>query len=205
MHVNIAQTLLIIYTLVMRKTISGFTIVELLIVIVVIAVLALISIVAYFGLQNRAIDNNLRNGMSQLEKALKLYAQDYGRQIPGSSGATKNAEGRCVGGGNGYVGANIGYACSIEEELVATGYLPSDFIYKLPRNTYFGNSSDGGRRSFMIYACGAAGSGLYTLSSTLRTPTATDESNFQQVISKGCADETTQRGYGMRTARIIQL
>ena len=39
----------------MRQTKSGFTIVELLIVIVVIAILAAITIVAYNGIQNRAI------------------------------------------------------------------------------------------------------------------------------------------------------
>jgi prepilin-type N-terminal cleavage/methylation domain-containing protein len=36
----------------MKRTMSGFTIVELLIVIVVIAILAAISVVAYTGIQN---------------------------------------------------------------------------------------------------------------------------------------------------------
>lgn len=38
----------------MRKSVSGFTIVELLIVIIVIAILATISVVAYNGVQQRA-------------------------------------------------------------------------------------------------------------------------------------------------------
>ena len=53
------------------KTKSGFTIVELLIVIVVIAVLAAISIVAYNGIQTRAnntiVTTNLRNTVTALE------------------------------------------------------------------------------------------------------------------------------------------
>ncbi len=188
----------------MKKTVSGFTIVELLIVIVVVAILAAISIVAFNGIQNRANDTALRNGMAQFEKALKLYAQDHGNTIPGSSGATKNSSGRCVGGGSGYVGASIGYACSFEEELVATGYLPSDFIFKLPYNTYFGSASDGGRRSYMLYPCGTTGSGSYTLFTTLRAPSAEDDAAFQAAVSRGCAS-TMHTGYGMRLAKIIQL
>ena len=39
----------------MRKSVSGFTIIELLVVIVVIAILATISVVAYTGIQERAV------------------------------------------------------------------------------------------------------------------------------------------------------
>ena len=56
----------------------GFTIVELLIVIVVIAILASISIVAYNGIQQRARDNVRKQDIAQLAKALKLYAVDNG-------------------------------------------------------------------------------------------------------------------------------
>lgn len=56
----------------------GFTIVELLIVIVVIAILAAISIVAYNGVQQRARDTTRKNDLAQLAKATKLYAVDNG-------------------------------------------------------------------------------------------------------------------------------
>lgn len=57
---------------------TGFTIVELLIVIVVIAILAAISIVAYNGIQQRARDNIRIQDLAQLAKATKLYAVDNG-------------------------------------------------------------------------------------------------------------------------------
>lgn len=54
----------------------GFTIVELLIVIVVIAILATISIVAYNGIQNRAYDTAVQNDLRTLSKKYELYKID---------------------------------------------------------------------------------------------------------------------------------
>lgn len=64
----------------------GFTIVELLIVIVVIAVLAAISIVAYNGIQTRARDNVRKQDLAQLVKATQLYAIDKGDYVEAGCG-----------------------------------------------------------------------------------------------------------------------
>jgi len=56
----------------------GFTIVELLIVIVVIAILAAITIVAYNGIQQRAQVSALYSGIKQVDKSFRLYLTDKG-------------------------------------------------------------------------------------------------------------------------------
>ncbi len=56
----------------------GFTIVELLIVVVVIAILAAITIVAYTGIQNRAHDSAVQNDMKQFATILEIYKTDNG-------------------------------------------------------------------------------------------------------------------------------
>jgi general secretion pathway protein G len=72
----------------MSKTKSGFTIVELLIVIVVIGILAAITIVAYNGVQTRARDNQRYSDVKTIVKALELYKVDNGRYPPTPSTTT---------------------------------------------------------------------------------------------------------------------
>lgn len=65
----------------------GFTLVELLIVIVIIAILAAITIVAYNGIQARARDAARVQALQQVETALAAYYTDNG-QYPVSGGST---------------------------------------------------------------------------------------------------------------------
>lgn len=57
----------------MKKSIAGFTIVELLIVIVVIAILAAISIVAFTGIQSRANDSAVQNDLRNFAAKIMEY------------------------------------------------------------------------------------------------------------------------------------
>ena len=68
----------------------GFTIVELLIVIVVIAILAAITIVAYNGIQTRARDSQRDADLASIQKALELYYSDNGMYPPASGSTSIN-------------------------------------------------------------------------------------------------------------------
>jgi len=57
---------------------QGFTIVELLIVIVVIGILAAITIVAYNGIQDRATWAKLQGDLSGINKSIQLYYAENG-------------------------------------------------------------------------------------------------------------------------------
>lgn len=61
-----------------HKQTKGFTIVELLIVIVVIGILAAITIVAYNGIQARARTTAVNSDLRSLEKAMLMYRADRG-------------------------------------------------------------------------------------------------------------------------------
>ena len=53
--------------------IKGFTIVELLIVIVVIAILAAISVVAYTGIQNNAHDTAVKSDLANFANQIQMF------------------------------------------------------------------------------------------------------------------------------------
>lgn len=71
----------------MRRSTTGFTIVELLIVITVIAILAVITIVVFNGVQARAADAAVTNDFNTINKQLKIYHIDNERY---PTGATSN-------------------------------------------------------------------------------------------------------------------
>lgn len=74
----------------------GFTIVELLIVIVVIGILAAITIVAYNGVQARAKNSQILSITTSYVKALRLYEVDNNK-LPGAGYAGMNTP--CLGTG----------------------------------------------------------------------------------------------------------
>ncbi len=73
---------------------SGFTIVELLIVIVVIAILAAISVVAYNGIQQRAHNTQIVSAAAQWKKLISLYLTQNGGYA-----SMRNGGHYCLGSG----------------------------------------------------------------------------------------------------------
>lgn len=75
-----------------RVRVTGFTIVELLIVIVVIALLAAIATVVYSGFQERAMNTSRISAARSFVQAIEMYTAEHGR-IPGDP----VAYGSCLG------------------------------------------------------------------------------------------------------------
>lgn len=87
-----------------RKRQAGFTIVELLIVIVVIGILAAITIVAYSGIQSRARDMTRQSDIKNVQKLVEMYYAENGSypktadNISTLSATTVRTDSRCAVG-----------------------------------------------------------------------------------------------------------
>jgi len=124
---------------------AGFTIVELLIVVVVIAILAAISIVAYTNIQQRARDSVRKADVATIEKALKLYAVDNGPMYVGSG---------CGYAGNGSGWFNYPYGSPGEDMNVCLknqGYMTE--TVKDPHDTFNCTSGTQDCRKYAKYTC----------------------------------------------------
>jgi type IV pilus assembly protein PilA len=122
-----------------NNTNAGFTIVELLIVIVVIAILAAISIVAYTGIQNRARTSAGQQLASQVVKKLEaigsIKGSYYSTNGAGVTGANINtyanaapaaAEGR-IDSPTSVIAAGTGNTSNLNESTAANGTVVSAY------------------------------------------------------------------------------
>jgi len=91
----------------------GFTIVELLIVIVVIAILAAISIVAYNGIQTRANNTAIINSVSQTIKVINAYVAQEGMYPAFNTYACVTTTPSCVEPGGTSHGSNSTFDTNI--------------------------------------------------------------------------------------------
>lgn len=124
----------------------GFTIVELLIVIVVIGILAAITIVAYNGIQNRAALASAQSDVVSIIKKLELFKIDNDA-YPGSitDCPTPAATNLCISAGSGvtyrYIANNSSNPQSYEIGSLGT----SQFYYSSNKESYSGGE-------FMMYS-----------------------------------------------------
>lgn len=127
-----------LYMRVKHKHQPGFTIVELLVVIVVIGILAAITVVSYNGIQNRGYDTSVQNDLKNIAKQLELYnAEKYVFPVGDTQLATLGIKVTKSAYGNGF-GNNIHNLvyCRVTAEgpnkfaLVAASKSGNLFIYK---------------------------------------------------------------------------
>lgn len=129
----------------------GFTIVELLVVVVVIGILASITIVSYVGVNARARDSKRRSDLSALEQALEMNYIKYGAYTQPEDICTDTsygADGSCGGAG----GAGNWDANSDMRDLVTDGFLKQLPIDPINNATY--------RYTYEVYNAGENGVAL---------------------------------------------
>lgn len=143
-----------------RSQERGFTIVELLIVIVVIAILATITIVAYSGITSRANTTKAATNAANVQKVLEAFNADNGYYpytmagITGYNGSTRLPSSITVLRGPGGATAAVAFA--------ATGTSPAGLANVLPQPLNNNTTST------------VAGSGLSNVSYSALTAAATN-------------------------------
>lgn len=127
--------------LMLRPRRAGFTIVELLIVIVVIAILATIAVVAYNGVQQRARDTKRKDDLAKITKAFQLWAAETGGDFGTMSAGAAGAE-------YGWFDQPYAEYPSVASVLVGAGYLDESVVDPINRRSPADQAS-----AYMITTC----------------------------------------------------
>lgn len=124
-----------------NKKQEGFTLIELMIVIVILGVLSMIGITAFTSSQVRSRDTKRKSDLGNLRKALEFYFNDYGKYPLGD-----------VSNGQ-LLGCNGGQACNWGGQFVddkGTTYMIRLPVEASGSRRYYYVSSDG--KSYKVYA-----------------------------------------------------
>ena len=122
---------------------KGFTVVELLIVIICVAILATLVSLSYGNVQIQSRDIKIRDAANKFSDAIKLIHLRQNSFLLGgrvSSGPASSTTG-CPSGANGFQAPAItGVQCTIGDAAVAMGYGPAALFTDLPPNTEHGGT-----------------------------------------------------------------
>ena len=112
----------------MNKKTTGFTIVELLIVIVVIGILAAIVIVAFSGIQERARWGKLQGDISSINKAVQAYYAQNGSYPATATPPNWSWRYSCITGmaGNNFIPDSVGLVSSMPQAPCGGGTTSDD-------------------------------------------------------------------------------
>lgn len=160
---------------------SGFTIIELLVVVAIIATIMSIVVALVGDAKAKARDTKRRADLSQIQVALELYRNEHGTfQVTGGGSA---------GGGQGWLSYENGgsYPAAVTRILYNEGYLKTPIIEDPLQSP-----------GYMIYVCNGGQS--YALSATLEFPKTSDIADIQTSCN-GTGVNGTYTLYGKNVAR----
>ncbi|WP_425474905.1 type II secretion system protein [Nocardioides cheoyonin] len=172
-----------------RLNATGFTLVELLIVIVVIAILAAISLVAYNGIQDRAHDAAIRSDLANFREAIQVHMLEVGASIPPPTN---------------------GLGSSLTTELASLGWKATQSAYdtSVARNVIYcyseGTAPDEQRTHYALVALSKSGNAFYvtdttgptTYSASVSLPFDASEQTCSILSSNATSVEYTNRFNG---------
>ena len=172
----------------------GFTIVELLIVIVVIAILAAISTLAYSGTQQRARDTKRVDDIAKIVKAFQLWGAETGGNFDTMSAGSGGAE------AGWFDGLYTTYP-SVASVLIDAGYLTDGVVDPIDR-TY--PAADA--YSYMIASCSSLDSNRYRVvfARLESPPSESPEEQIGATCTGGSFDNYTTT-YFMNYAKLVKL
>ena len=152
----------------MNKKAQGFTIVELLIVIVVIAILAAISIAAYTNIQQRAKNTAIINAASQSLKMIEAYIAANGTYptkgnacITVDSGCRKVADGDAVISADSTFNTRMATIGTLPKSIPTEGNRWHGITYSYKATATFNGESQPARLVYYLFGrsqqCGVSG------------------------------------------------
>ena len=168
---------------------QGFTIVELLIVIVVVAILTALVISAYNSIQRNARDSKRRSDINQLIQAMNLMYINQNK-LPIEINAGYNNTG--TGWTN---NQNASYPISIVNRLVSEGYLG---------NGVGDPKTLTGVGSYMHYRCNGV-SNKYAFFAKLENPKPEDNEGYNWWSNNSCNSTPLQSSYEMNYAKVYTI
>ena len=188
---------------------QGFTIIELIIVIVVIAILATITSTMYLNSQVQARDLKMMDTGDKVADAILLFNSREGHFPRGGLGSTTpiGTGKECANGANGF--ANPGtYTCAVAETLIASGYIPADLFNDIAPNPYY-LPNNAVRYSMAVYNHGLPTGNFVGVYYSLENPSPADTERFNNVLRKCGMDPAgtvyVRDSLGMRGGTCVQL
>ena len=159
----------------------GFTLIELMVVVIIVVILAMITATIYKNTQLQARDAQVASMADKVGDAIMLFMQKEGHFPAGGSGSTVAATGtnECSDGAGGMF-AKGEYLCTVEDSLINKGYLPTSYSSTLPANPLY---AAGNKQSIMVYKYGADTANIMVYFS-LESPTQTDTDRFNAEMTR---------------------